>query len=393
MSDMRSGPSLWTNLVLLIQSGILPYFPNCLPLASKANSTHGLLTSSALVAKVWLFPESFHLLSLSRLECPKAVFRVQSYSWSSLMISLTLLKMFLICFLLTLPSAVTSLILHTGKLQPLQSLQIMRKSQAGQTLDSGLTCVVQCWANTLDVLAYFIGIFLKILTILTLSPSLSERTVRQSNPLPWSTFLINHLEEVWSFKLLGLTLSHDLSWENHISKLGCKASCRLGILRRRKSFLPQLNGVMLSPLTGSPAADLAHLDTGDPKAFKVIGISHDEAVSGSITKPSHTGHWSLFLSLSLLPCPLWSCTLCSFRALSLKDSAGQTRSIKPPTPFWLNYPHSRITAHHHSFVPLFSHLENQLPHYLQSSHHVFRTAVHHHLRSSPIQNHDLFYPL
>ena len=37
-------------------------------------------------------------------------------------------------------------------------------------------------------------------------------------------FLNNPLEEVLSFKLLGLTICHDLSWESHISKLASKAS-------------------------------------------------------------------------------------------------------------------------------------------------------------------------
>ena len=44
------------------------------------------------------------------------------------------------------------------------------------------------------------------------------------------------LEEFLSFKLLGLTICHDLSWESHISNLASKASRRLGILRRAKSF-------------------------------------------------------------------------------------------------------------------------------------------------------------
>ena len=54
MSDVSSEPSLWTHLVLLIQSGILPYSPNCLRVTSKLNSTHGLLTSSTLVGNVTL---------------------------------------------------------------------------------------------------------------------------------------------------------------------------------------------------------------------------------------------------------------------------------------------------------------------------------------------------
>jgi len=49
--------------------------------------------------------------------------------------------------------------------------------------------------------------------------------------------LNNPLEEVQSFKLLGLTISHDLSWANHIPKLVSKASHQLGILRHTRSFL------------------------------------------------------------------------------------------------------------------------------------------------------------
>ena len=50
-------------------------------------------------------------------------------------------------------------------------------------------------------------------------------------------FLNNPLEEVLSFKLLGLTICYDLFWESHISNLASKASPRLGILRRAKFFL------------------------------------------------------------------------------------------------------------------------------------------------------------
>ena len=39
ISEMRSGLYLWTYLKLLMQSGILPCSPNCLPLESKASST------------------------------------------------------------------------------------------------------------------------------------------------------------------------------------------------------------------------------------------------------------------------------------------------------------------------------------------------------------------
>ena len=42
MSDVRSGPSLWTYLMLLMQPGILPYFPNSLLIAYKANLNNSL---------------------------------------------------------------------------------------------------------------------------------------------------------------------------------------------------------------------------------------------------------------------------------------------------------------------------------------------------------------
>ena len=50
-----------------------------LPKASKAYSILGLLTS-ILIINMWHLMESFNLLSLTRLEFPKAVFCTQSYS-------------------------------------------------------------------------------------------------------------------------------------------------------------------------------------------------------------------------------------------------------------------------------------------------------------------------
>ena len=105
-------------------------------------------------------------------------------------------------------------------------------------------------------------------------------------------FLNNPLEEVLSFKLLGLTICHDLSWESHISKLASKASHRLGILCRAKSFLgtPELlttNKVFVrslmaywSPLwAGAPSSHLSRLHAVETKAFRLIGISRDKAES------------------------------------------------------------------------------------------------------------------
>ena len=102
-----------------------------------------------------------------------------------------------------------------------------------------------------------LGTSLSILTNLTLSPpslSLSLQKDCLSNHCIY--FLNNPLEEVQSFKLLGFTISHDLSWANHISKSVCKASRQLGILLRTSPFLAHLDTVSLcAPKPGhSPGA-------------------------------------------------------------------------------------------------------------------------------------------
>ena len=132
--------------------------------------------------------EFFHPLFLSRLEFLKAAFWTLFFFWFSSMISPTLWKILFISLLMTPPSAIPSVIPQTGKQLLLRSLQIWVKSETDPTR----------------------GTCLSILTNLTLSLCLSERTV-------WSPpiyFLNNALEEVLSFNLLGLTICHDLSWES-----------------------------------------------------------------------------------------------------------------------------------------------------------------------------------
>ena len=61
-------------------------------------------------------------------------------------------------------------------------------------------------------------------------------------------------------------------------------------------------------------------------------------------------------------------------------------------PLKVNLPKDRTNAHLHSFVPHFSRPWNQLLHAFQShsSLQVLKTAIHHHLKSFPIQKHVLF---
>ena len=154
--------------------------------------------------------EFFHPPFLSRLEFLKVAFWVLFFFWFSSMISPTVWKILLISLLMTPPSAVPSVIPQISKQQPLHFLQIWIKSQVGPTC----------------------GTCLSTLTNLTLTMSLRKDRLENS-----PVYFLNKPLEVLSLKLLGLTICHDLSWESHISKLASKASRRLGILHRGKSFL------------------------------------------------------------------------------------------------------------------------------------------------------------
>ena len=132
----------------------------------------------------------------------------------------------------------------------------------------------------------------------------------------------NPLEEVLSFKLLGLTICHGLSWESHISNLASKASRRLGILHRAKSFLgpPELlttcKAFVVSLMgycsllwAGAPASHLSQLHTVETKAFQFIGISCDEAVSLGLSLSQRrlvAGLYVFYRLLSSLAHPLLS---------------------------------------------------------------------------------------
>ena len=160
-------------------------------------------------------------------------------------------------------------------------------------------------------------------------------------------FLNNPLEEVLSFKLLGLPICHDLSWESHISILASKSSHQMLILGHAKSFLgpPQhlttdiALGCSLmeycSPLwAGAPALHLSRLCAVETKAFRIIGISHDEAES--LSSHSLTAGRSVifqFSTISSLVSP--PCSVCDMsppffrRALKVRQQppSGKTSKI------------------------------------------------------------------
>ena len=168
---------------------------------------------------------------------------------------------------------------------------------------------------------------------------------------PFIHFLNNPLEEVLSFKLLGLTICHDLSWESHISNLASKASRRMEILRRAKSFLgpPELlitykafaRSLMesCSPLwAGAPAFHLSRLHAAETKAFRIIGISHDEAESLglSLNHRRLVGGLSVFYRLLSSLAPPALSAICPHHI-----STGRSRSAN--NPLLVKLPKSRIT--------------------------------------------------
>ena len=139
--------------------------------------------------------------------------------------------------------AVTSIILQRGKLQPLPSLQTLKKNTR--------------WSSTWN--RFFNPDKSHTNDLTTKGPS---ATLPLPSPIP-STFY-NPLEEVQSYKILGLTIIPYFSWANNISKSASKASRRLGILHQTKSFgtpefpstykslHPLLHGILLSSRSWLP---------------------------------------------------------------------------------------------------------------------------------------------
>jgi len=60
------------------------------------------------------------------------------------------------------------------------------------------------------------------------------------------------LEQVSTFKLLGITVDHELSFDDHVDSLCGKLAQRIGILRSIRSLLPQNERVLLYNTTIKP---------------------------------------------------------------------------------------------------------------------------------------------
>ncbi len=234
--------------------------------------------------------------------------------------SLWLWKILFIYLLMTSPSAVTSLILQTGRPKPLPSLQILKK--------------ITSWSNTWNM---------------SFNPHKSHtrpialRKDCLANPHIY--FLNNLLEELQSFKLLGLTISHYLSWANHNSNWSCKTSRQLhppsNKVHAWHTWTPiHLQGRPSStawwstalPSAGYPTSHLVQLIAVETKAFNIIEISRDEAESMGL--PLHHNRQVVGLSVFHL--------LFHIPSRPLQISAGHTWSTI--NPILVKQPKSRSTV-------------------------------------------------
>ena len=79
--------------------------------------------------------------------------------------------------------------------------------------------------------------------------------------------MVSHCKR--SLELLGLTISHNHSWADHIAKLTSNA----------KELLTACNviGVLFSPLDNTSAPYLSLLDAVESKVLRLVSISCDEA--------------------------------------------------------------------------------------------------------------------
>ena len=134
-------------------------------------------------------------------------------------------------------------------------------------------------------------------------------------------------------------------------------------------------------LAGASTSHLSRLHAVETMIFRILGYSHDEAESLGLS----LSHHRQVSGLSVFFCLLSGLASTALSAICPHHISAE-RSRSTNNPLLVKLPKSRITAHIHSFIPLFSHFWNKLPHPLQShsSFQAFKTAVHHHL-SSPIQ--------
>ena len=216
---------------------------------------------------------------------------------------------------------------------------------------------------------------------------------RYRTPFLPTVFMGNdNLSESDSLRLLGMTLSQDLSWKNYIIAIAKSAAMKVGSLIRSRKFLSRESILYLYKSTirpsmeycchlwsGAPAIYLGLLDRiqhricviiGEELSSKLDSLEHRRNVASlSLFYKYFHGHCSRDLS-DLVP--------------SVKSFARSTRLASASHPFTVEIPHGKV-FYSRSFFPRTATLWNSLPnscfpptYNLQA----FKTNVHRHLLSS-----------
>ena len=171
-----------------------------------------------------------------------------------------------------------------------------------------------------------------------------------------------------SINILGLELSHNLSWRNHIEGIAKSASKKLGVLFRCRNFfssseLLQLYVGLIRPCMeycshvwgGSPYTRL--LDRVEAKAFRLIGNARLSSSLDSLSLRRRVASLTIFYRLyfgycsselrSIVPPPL--------------PRPRNTRQAASSHDFCVRLSNVRLSRHSESFIPTTSRVWNSLP--------------------------------
>ena len=176
-------------------------------------------------------------------------------------------------------------------------------------------------------------------------------------------------------KIVGLTLTHNLSWSPHIKKIAANANRALALLRRARPVLssPALSTICksfvrsrmeyCSPLwMGAPATVLGLLDRVQSKAAKLLGPASASQLQTLAHRRGVAGH-CLMHRLLHSTAPTSILDLCPSRHSPL--TTRRTRA----SPQFFALPRIRTSDARYwtrSFIPLFSSAFNSLPSRLQT---------------------------